>query len=516
MQSQSLRAGNREAPFAISRVKFEALVGLLESSVGMGMTHGELETKLEADGRELLRQLLQDHLTLRGPGETDEPVVDDKGVTLTHSRLQTRSLVSLFGAVAVARMGYGKRGRDSLHPLDTALHLPDTLYSQGVERRLSEAVVFASFDAACAGLTKTTGLQVPKRQAEQIALRAAEDFDEFYAARLASAPVAQAAGAILVLGFDGKGIRMRKEHLRDATRKKRGDRPAKLQRRLAKGEKLGQKRMAQVATVYSIERFKREPEDIVRELDRKVTPIRPRPQAKRVWASVGQPAAKVIDDGFREALRRDPERKKPWVIVVDGNRAQLAAVRATAEQHQVSVEIVLDIFHVIEYLWRAAPAFTAEATPECEAWVQERLLRILQGKASHVAAGIRRSATLRRLKGWARSSADKAADYLLNNADFVHYDRYLAAGLPIASGAVEGACRHLINDRLDVTGARWTVAGAEAVLRLRSLWASGDIDDYWAFHEQRDFERTHQARYTGVPPRPKTAIAKPCRHLKLV
>jgi hypothetical protein len=319
-----------------------------------------------------------------------------------------------------------------------------------------------------------------------------------------------------VLGFDGKGIRMRKDHLREATRKKRGDRPSKLKRRLAKGEKLGQKRMAQVATVYTIEPFKRTPEDIVRELDRKLTLIRPRPQAKRVWASVERAAYDVIDDGFREALRRDPERQKPWVIVLDGNRTQLASVRAAAERHQVSVEIVLDIFHVTEYLWRAAPAFAAEATSECEAWVQERLLRILEGKASQVAAGIRRSATLRGLKGWARLSADKAADYLLNNADFLHYDRYLAAGVPIASGAVEGACRHLINDRLDVTGARWTVAGAEAVLRLRSLWASGDIDDYWAFHERRDYERIHQARYTGVPPRPKTMAAKAGRHLKLI
>jgi hypothetical protein len=518
MQACSRPASNRVATFQASREKFEALVEWLESGVGKGLTHGDLESKLERDGRELLRQLLQDHLDLRGPGETDERVVGVDGVPRTHRRLQTRTLETIFGTVAITRMGYGGRHLESLRPLDVELHLPDTRFSHGVEKRLAEAVVHRSFDAATALLEQTTGAQVAKRQTEEVVARAAVDFDEFYATRSVAAPVGTSAGGILVLGFDGKGVRMRKEHLREATRRKRGDRPSKLKRRLAKGEKHGQKRMAQVATVYTIEPLIRKPDEIVREFDRKLAVARPRPQAKRVWASVAEPAEAVIDAGFREALRRDPERQKRWVVVLDGNRTQLKYVQQAAEDHDVQAEIVLDIFHVTEYLWRAVPGFAQEGSPEAEAWVEERLLRILEGKVSQVAAGIRRSATARGLTGWARRSADKAADYLLSNAPFMNYHRYLAAGLPIASGAVEGACRHLVNDRLDFTGARWSVAGADAVLRLRSLWASGDLDDYWAFHERREFQRNHRSRFAGTPPRPRQhpspAAARP--HLRAI
>ena len=128
-------------------------------------------------------------------------------------------------------------------------------------------------------------------------------------------------------------------------------------------------------------------------------------------------------------------------------------------------------------------------------WVQERLLRILRGEACLVAAGIRRSATRRKLTPDNRENVDQCADYLLNHASSLHYDECLAAGFPIATGVIEGACRHLVSDRMDLTGARWSLAGAEAVLRLRALRSSGDFDEYWRFHEQCEYERNHASRY---------------------
>ena len=74
---------------------------------------------------------------------------------------------------------------------------------------------------------------------------------------------------------------------------------------------------------------------------------------------------------------------------------------------------------------------------------------------------------------------------LIKNKKRLAYDTALADGLPIASGVIEGACRHLINDRLDITGARWSLAGAEAMLKLRSLKSSGDFDEYWSFHKKQ-------------------------------
>ena len=142
-----------------------------------------------------------------------------------------------------------------------------------------------------------------------------------------------------------------------------------------------------------------------------------------------------------------------------------------SRKHQVEFTIVLDLIHVCEYLWPAALAFHAEASREREEWVGERLHNILRGKAAQVAAGMRRSATLRALSPKQREPVDEAARYFLNHQQYMHYDRYLAAGLPIGTGVIEGACRHLVCDRMD-GAARWSLQGAEAVLRLRALRSS--------------------------------------------
>jgi hypothetical protein len=227
-----------------------------------------------------------------------------------------------------------------------------------------------------------------------------------------------------------------------------------------------------------------------------------------VWASVAKTPAAVIDEAFAEALRRDPRQSKRWVAVVDGNKTQIRLLRENAKRRGIELTIILDVIHVTEYMWRAARAFYAETDPAGEAWVDERFLRILEGKSSNVAAGMRRSATKRQLDAEKRRPVDKCADYLLKYGALLHYDEYLAAGLPIASGVIEGACRHLVKDRMDITGARWTVEGAEAVLRLRALRASGDFDAYWAFHEDRERASNHEIRYGGHEP-PSIPVLRP-------
>ena len=159
--------------------------------------------------------------------------------------------------------------------------------------------------------------------------------------------------------------------------------------------------------------------------------------------------------------------------------------------------MILDIINDIECLWKAVWFLFGNGDPKAEEWVTDHLLRILQGKATDVAAGIRRSATLRALSADARKPMDTCADYILDHKDLMHYEKYLQQGFPIATGVIEGACRHLIKDRMDITGARWSLAGAEAVLRLRSLRSSGDFDEYWAFHLKEELQRNHLARYAN-------------------
>ena len=116
---------------------------------------------------------------------------------------------------------------------------------------------------------------------------------------------------------------------------------------------------------------------------------------------------------------------------------------------------------------------------------------------------MRRSATRKGISQEARAPVDKCADYLLKNKERFDYATALANGWPIATGIIEGACRHLVKDRMDLTGARWSLDGAEAVLRLRSLRASGDFEDYMAFHHRQERQRN----YTSAPPNDDIKLA---------
>jgi len=475
------------------------------------MAFSDLERKLAEEGQELLRLLLQGHLDLRSPGEATGPVRDAQGTERAQPpRLHERSLGSVFGPVQVQRMGYGGEGLSSLHPLDAELNLPAERYSHELRRRAAEEAAKGSFDEAVASLGRHSGTKVPKRQLEQLAQRAAEDFDAFYEQRSLSAD--ETADPLLILSFDGKGVVMRHEDLREATRKAAAKRQHKLSKRLTKGEKKNARRMATVAAVYTIAPFVRTPEQVARGL----APIhavdkvkRPRPESKRVWASLEKTPEEVIEQAFEEAQRRDPAHEKTWVALVDGNETQLEILSRMAKKYQVDLTVELDLIHVTEYLWRASTAFHDEMDREREGWVSQRLLEILRGHGSWVAGGIRRSATLRGLSAEQREAADDCCDYLIKYAAYLRYDEYLAVGAPIATGVIEGACRHLVKDRMDLTGARWSLSGAEAVLKLRALRSSGDFDEYWRFHETREYDRNHAVHYADheVPatknPRPK-------------
>ena len=507
MEAHALRAADS---FSQARTEFSRLECRLQSDETLRMSHSDLESFIEREGRELLRQLLQAHLDLRGSARVTGPVIGADGVERTHHREGERKLETLLGGVTVSREGFGARGKPTLFPLDADLNLPDELFSFGVRRRAAEAAAQGSFDGAVKALTSTSGAEIAKRQFEELVVRAALDFDGFNAARRAAWDSrAKKAGEVLVLTFDGKGIPMRREDLREATRKAAETRKPNLEKRLTKGEKRHTKRVAEVAAVYTIAPFVREAADVIGDLrpDGSPKPPRPKPEGKRCGEKA--PAA-VIEEALQEALSRDHKRQRKWVVLVDGNADQIRMVKAAARRHGVQVTLVLDVIHVLEYLWDASYVFNAEASPEAEKWVTERLLRLLCGEASQVAAGIRRSATKRGLDETTRKPADKCADYIAKHRAMLRYDKCLEEGFPIATGGIEGACRYLVRDRMEITGARWSLEGAEAVLRLRSLRASGDLEDYWRYHERMERERNHQGLYAEnaipemTPPEPPT------------
>lgn len=494
-------------PFGAADQSYAAITGFLCSKEACQVSHSELERALEEKGRDLLRKLLQAHLDMRQPGRAVEAVRDAAGTSLEPTAMHERSVESIFGTVEVARTGYRADGTASVHPLDGALNLAPEKYSLEVRRRAAIEAAKGSFDEGVKTLETYTGARVPKRQLEELVKRAAEDFEAFYEQRQTDGAGDTPTGPILVLTVDGKGVAMLPEDLRERTQRAAAARATTFTARLGGGRRLHAKRMASVAAVYTVEPFVRAPEQILTTPPgREPGPARPRPEHKRVWASLAKPPGEVIGEMFDEAARRDPERHKRWVALVDGNLPQIEHLERLAQERGVPLVILIDFIHVAQYVWKAAGALLPGPDWEQDFWARKRLLEILRGKAIRVAAGMRRAATIRKMSAGERKPVDECANYLLHYSPYLHYGEALAAGVPIATGVIEGACRHLVQDRMNLTGARWSLTGAEAVLRLRALRSSDDFDAYWKFHEQQEYERNHASRYAGhrvpavVPP----------------
>jgi hypothetical protein len=487
--------------FAASGALFGGLVGFLGDAEAAGLTHEQLEARLDRDGRGLIRQLLQDHLDLRAGRERRAVgVVDAAGVA--RNAVETghrRGLETIFGEVAVTRLAYRAKGAVNLHPGDAVLNLPTQRHSHGLRERCAIEAARGSYEEATSAIARQTGVKVGKRQIEALAAAASVDFNAFY--DHIERPVADGED-VVVISADGKGVVMRPEGLRSQTAKAAARSKTKLKGRLSKGEKANRKRMAEVGTVYTVAPVPRTPHDVMARHGEN-TDAKPAPKAAHKWttASIDADAATVIAAVFDEADRRDPQRRQAWVALVDGNRHQINRIETEAKTRNIDVTVIIDWVHVLEYLWSAAWSFHPEGDPAAEDWVDHKALDVLAGRASIVAAAIRRKATMLGLDAAARRNADACADYLLAKSPYLDYPTALAHGWPIATGVIEGACRHVVKDRMDITGARWGLQGAEAVLKLRALRTNHDWDDYWPFHLAQEHKRVHQSRYlTGTIP----------------
>lgn len=468
--------------------RFEELVGKLSSPASQSLEHGEVELLIKFDSMEILRLLMQGYLDQRAAGEERvEVCLGADGHERSHCRKRCRSLETIFGKVQVHRLGYSETELDSVFLLDAALNLPLDKYSHGLRRKVALEAAKGSFEETIAAIKENTGANIAKRQSEEVAQAVSADFNAYYEN---NSPESKINTELLVMTTDGKGVVMRKEDLRPATRKAAEASKHKLKTRLSRGEKRNRKRMATVASVYETTLHQRTAEQIMG-VDGQEASARPQIFNKRVWASLRQKPSDVIEDMFAEAERRDPDHHKQWLVLVDGQEAQLEEVKTAIGRHRNDVIVIQDFVHVLEYLWKAAYCFYDSGTEEAETWVMEHALSLLNGKISDTAAGMRRSATWRNLSQEERKPVDKCAGYLIKNKNRFDYATALVNGWPIATGVIEGACRYLVKDRMELSGARWSLNGAEAVLRLRALRSSGDFDDYMEFHQGQEYQRNH-------------------------
>ena len=467
----------------------------LDGTDAAGLSHSELEERLDRDGRELLRRLLDDHLALRAVREQRfEQVIGDEGVA--RGRVEsghTRALETVFGTVSVERLAYRAPGVGNLHPADAALNLPIERHSHGLRKLTALEGTRGSFQDAVDAIWRQTGQRLGKRQVEELAGLAAIDFEDFYQARR---PPRGKRGDLLVLSADGKGIVMRPDALRTRTaaRPRAGPTPKP---RLSGEDHQNRKRMAEIGAVYDATAAPRTPADILQSAAPEGYEPTPGPVATNKWltASVVNAPKVVIRRVFEEADRRDPNHRRTWVALVDGANHQIERIKFEARKRAIKVTIVVDFVHVLQYLWNAAGCLYPDSAATAEEWVHRQATRVLEGHATKVAGTIRRTATNAGLDPARRKPADEAANYLTNKAPYLDYPTALTQGWPIATGIIEGACRHLVKDRMDITGARWGLAGAEAILKLRAIKANGDFEEYWRYHLTQEQHHVHETRY---------------------
>lgn len=462
-----------------AREELANLEGFVEESVEAGRRVDEVERGLFAGLLQAGRHLLQSFVAARGDGD-EGPAIEHGEKTLQRqdeSGSRSRRYVSIFGELDIERHVYAERaGQKQVAPLDAQLGLPAGEFSYVLQDWLQRLCVNEAFAEGCSSLADLLGVRVSVRAAQHMNQQMAQHAEKFQAHK--APPPAEEEGEVLVATFDGKGVPMRRplqERVRSGRRRR-------------KGEKANKKQMACVAAVYSIDRFRRTADDVVDEVRRRERRSdRPQPKHKRVWAEMthvregeaynGRSLAVV--GGTIDLIERDPDDSKPIVCLTDGEQALIDEVQQWLPPRTVHI---LDIMHVLSRLWLAAYCFHSEGSRQAQAFVDHRLQMLLEGKVGHVIGGLRQMLTIHGLTGQKRKTLLDVIRYYDNHRHMMRYDDYLAEGFPIGSGVVEGACRHLVKDRMERTGMRWCLPGARAMLHLRAVYLN---DDWSAFNRHR-------------------------------
>ena len=446
------------------------------------------------------RWMLEAYLDFTGPGDVG-PTLTVAGDSASDpdqelprlDQPRKRPYLSIFGELNIERICYG-HDRVEAAPLDARLHLPRRQYSYLLQQWLGVFVVDDAHAEAIRKLGTILGLEIAVKASEDLNREQASDVEVFQDSL--PVPEAQEEGPLLVVTADCKGVPLVRKAVQEieGSAESGGDigpDQSSGPHRRGKGEKANKKQMAAVGAVYTIKPFVRTADDVIEEVMRqKARERRPGPQNKRVRAEllVGKVALFLWLAG--EVIRRNPRGAKPVIFLSDGERALHDRQREYLPEDTICI---LDLFHVLERLWKAAWCLFEEGTQKREAhqWVGERLRRLLEGKVDSVIRGLRYQSTQRGLKGQKRKTVLDAADYFERNRDRMKYDEYLAAGYPIGSGVVEGACRHLVKDRMERTGMRRLPSGAQAMLDLRATYLNGEWNAYWNFHVEHEDRRLY-------------------------
>ena len=478
---------------------FKDLVEYVTGEASRSRTAYEVELTLFRWLLALGAQLLHLFFVQRAAVRPSEQTAPD-GTRLKYQEKRPTTYFSVFGKVRFRRHYFHAPGQKGVCPLDAELSLPSRCYSDLLRDWAEYCTTNESYDESNRVLKRILGLSISKQALETAVQEDAVDVEAFYEQKAAPSPETE--GPILVIQADGKGVPM--------VRTKPADQPA----RRGKGQKRTKKKEAVVTAIYTIEPHPRTPQQVADALLRDIEenrepeqtstlqPQRPVPVGKEVRATM-----KGKDFALERLARRVDQREGEHI-------QQRAALTDGAEALQDRVlskfpgfELILDIIHVLGYLWDAANALLGETHPDRTAWVKEQLLLILSGKTTTVIQTLESLVQDPTISDAQREVLNTTIGYYRRNLPYMHYDRYLDRGWPISSGVVEGTCGHLVKDRMEQSGMRWTKSGAQAILDLRAVRVNEDWDAYQRFRRQRQHQRLYSS-HPGVPSVTKTVVLR--------
>ena len=441
-------------------------------------------------GRTLVRLFFESRAATRPAG----PVVGPDGTALAYHDRRPVTYLSVFGKIVFRRHAFTATGQAVVCPLDAELSLPERCYSDLLREWSGFGSADGSYREVAAFLERILGWPLSVQALETAVGEDAVDVAAFYERPIEAEAAVVEAATILVAQADGKGVPL----VQPA--------PAARPARRGKGAPPNRMREAVVTALYTIQPYRRTPEAVVaallREDDRPATASRPRPIAKELRATLDGKAVAMTRLAQRVQQRLGPQIADR-VALTDGAPALQDQLRAALPDFP----LVLDIIHAVEYLWKAANALLGERHPERTAWVRGHLLTLLQGRTDQVITDLEGAAATRSLSDAQQQVVATTLGYYRRNAPSMRYDQYLACGGPIGTGVVEGACGHLVKDRMEQAGMRWTRDGAHAILDLRAIRLADHWDAYWLFHRQRQHARLYGSATSHAAPPEAQALA---------
>jgi len=456
------------------RADFEHLLALVTGPEAHTATIDQVERSLF---RQVLRmgfRLLQLFVSVRVEAESHAPLASRGRRLLPYHSQKPRDYFSIFGKLRFERAYFYARGQGGQCPLDEALSLPERCYSDLLMESAELLAVEGAYRKGLRVVARLLGLTLPELALETAVAEHSRAVQAYYAQK-AAFPIAEE-GTILVAQADGKGVPMVRRETAD------------LKVRRGKGDKKTHKKEAIATAVYTIEPYYRTPQQVVNALFKKgdPSPDRPAPRHKQIFASL-----RGKDQAIRRlaawAARRDGEHIRERVALTDGAEPLQKHVLAKL----AGFTLVLDIIHVDEYLWKAGTAIYGETDPHRTEWVETQMLALLSSRSQEVIQRLEdKAATLHR-SSQAGKTLRGVANYLRRNQPYMDYAEYLRRGWPIGTGVIEGTCRHLVKDRMELSGMRWTMAGAGALLALRAVNENGDWDDFHAFRRLQRHKRLY-------------------------